>query len=158
MTDQTPRVPDLWWSPKNEYLYGPRLVKTIWCGPPATPPADAVKLGDIEALRTNMIEEVREVEEERNEQELRALAAEAARRELAKALRLDEELPMDYLIEQARGVWDHAAEFFAGRAEERSRAQKAEARLDEIEAWLGAEESATHKLAGIRAIVEGVQR
>jgi hypothetical protein len=39
------------------------------------------------------------------------------RHDLADALRLSPELSMDHLIDEARSVWDHAAEFFNSRAE-----------------------------------------
>lgn len=70
MSDQTPRVPELWWSPtlgllkqREDGLWW--VVTGGWeslrhyfrTGPDSNPqpPADAVKLGDVEALKTKIL-------------------------------------------------------------------------------------------------------
>jgi hypothetical protein len=82
MSDQTPRVPDgLYWHPDHGVIVKSSAGYYL-SGNDSHPmamrdrPADAVKLGDA------TVAEVREVEAERNEQELRAIAAEAKLNEI----------------------------------------------------------------------------
>jgi hypothetical protein len=58
MSDQTPRVPELWWSPSTGALHANRLASEKYLQLNSTwrrdLPADAVKLGDVEALRAEL--------------------------------------------------------------------------------------------------------
>lgn len=59
MSDQTPRVPELWWSPEGCSVYvdregaAPHYIRMQDTALHALP-ADAVRLGDVEALRAEL--------------------------------------------------------------------------------------------------------